>query len=102
MPDFHGYPIRVVGIAWFRKEDYPAILKISEDADKFARTWDEWIKRAEKAEKRLQNEGHMVERVYIDPDTFPDWCRKEGLSIGTNARNKFAASTVAEKYRTRG
>jgi hypothetical protein len=102
MTDFHGYPIRVVGIAWFRKDDYPALLKIFEDADKFAATWDEWIKRAEKAEQRLKNEGHMTERVYIDPDTFPDWCRKEGLSIGSHARHKFAASVVAEKYRTRG
>lgn len=102
MTNFHGYPIRVVGIAWFRREDYPTLLKIFEDADKFAATWDEWIKRAEKAEKRLKDEGHMTERVYIDPDTFPSWCRKEGLGIGADARHKFAASMVAEKYRTRG
>jgi hypothetical protein len=102
MIDFHGYPIRVFGIAWFRKEDYPAPLKIFEDPDKFAPTWEEWIKLAEKAEKRLQNEGHMTERVYIDPETFPDWCRKEGLSIGSHARYKFAAAIAAGKHRTRG
>ena len=44
----------------------------------------------------------MTERVYIDPDTFPEWCRKEGLSVGRYARNKFAAGVVAEKYSTRG
>jgi hypothetical protein len=102
MAEFHGYPIRVVGIAWFREDDYPALLKIFEDADKLVPTWNQWIKLAEKAEKRLKDEGHMTERVYIDPDTFPDWCRKEGLSIGSHARNKFAATVVAEKYRTRG
>ncbi len=102
MTDFHGYPVRVVGVVWFRKEDYPAILEIFEDGDKFVPTWDEWVKGAEKAEKGLNDQGQMTERVYIDPDTFPEWCRKEGLSVGRYARNKFAAGVVAEKYSTRG
>jgi hypothetical protein len=102
MTDFHGYSIRAVGLAWFRKEDYPALMRIFEDADKFAPTWEQWIKRAEKAEQKLKDEGHLTERVYIDPDGFSEWCRKENLGIGPEARRKFAASVVAEKYRTRG
>jgi hypothetical protein len=58
----------------FRKEDYPALLTIFEDGRKMPRTWEEWLKQAEKAEQKMEIQGYMTERVYIDPDTFPDWC----------------------------
>ena len=102
MTDFHGYPVRVVGVVWFRKEDYPPSSKSSKMAMNLLPAWDEWVKGAEKAEKGLNDQGQMTERVYVDPDTFPEWCRKEGLSVGRYARNKFAAGVVAEKYSTRG
>jgi hypothetical protein len=102
MTDFHGYPIRAVGITWFREEDYPALLQIFTDADKMPRAWKDWLKGAEKMEQDMKAQGFLTERVYIDPDTFPDWCAKEGTTIDRKGRNKFAAAFVAEKYRTRG
>jgi len=102
MTSFHGYPIRAVGITWFREEDYSALRALFTDGHKMPRTWKEWLKGAEKAEKRLQNEGHMTERVYIDPDTFLGWCAENETTVDTKGRNKFAAAFVAEKYRTRG
>ncbi|SRR5258708_1995971 len=62
MTNFHGYPIRVVGISWFREEDYPILLTIFEDAHKMPRAWKEWLKGAEKMEQKLKTDGHSVER----------------------------------------
>jgi hypothetical protein len=100
MIDFRGYPIRVVGVTWFREEDYPILLTIFEDANKMPRAWKDWLKGAEEMEQRLKADGHTVERVYIDPDTFPGWCRREGVKIAREGRNKFAAVFVAKKYGT--
>jgi hypothetical protein len=36
--------------------------------------------------------------VYIDPDTFPEWCRKEGLGLNREARGKFASEVAEQKY----
>ena len=102
MTDYHGYPIRALGITWFRKEDYAALLAIFEDAHKMPRKWEDWLKGAEKMEQEMKAKGHMTERVYIDPETFPAWCRKEGVRVAREGRNKFAATFVAEKYRTQG
>ncbi len=94
-----GYPIRVVGLAWFREEDYPSLLAIFEDADKMPRSWKEWLKGAEQTEQRAKALGQATERVYIDPDTFPDWCRHAGVGVDREGRHKFIATTLASKYR---
>jgi hypothetical protein len=54
MPEFIKHPVRAVGLCWFRKDDYPAILTIFEDADKFHSTLEEWLKNAERLEKGSQ------------------------------------------------
>jgi hypothetical protein len=36
--------------------------------------------------------------VYIDPDTFPEWCREEGVGVNREGRGKFAGDVVEKKY----
>ena len=95
LSDYHA---RAVGIAWFRKEDYAALIRVFEDGNKFTRTWEQWLKGAEKDEARFKADGYVVERVYIDPDTFPDWCHKAGVRADRQGRLKFAGEFVAKKY----
>jgi hypothetical protein len=91
----------VIGLAWFRREDYPRLLKIFEDAHEMHDTWDEWEDSAKKVEKRFKAEGCVVERVFIDPETFPDWCRTAGVGVIASARSRFAAETVAKRHGVR-
>jgi hypothetical protein len=98
MANPRDYPYaRAVGVAWYRKEDYPALIAIFEDGPLFD-SYEEWRKRAEEAERELQRDGYVVERVYIDPDTFPEWCSKEGFRTDREGRGKFAAEAVEKKY----
>jgi hypothetical protein len=90
--------VRVVGISWFRQQDYPALLRMFDDAHELPRVWKEWLQGAEQMEERTKAAGHAVERVYIDPDTFPDWCRREGVGVNREGRDKFVATIVASKY----
>jgi hypothetical protein len=95
----NSIPIRLVGITWFREEDYPALLAIFEDAHKMPSTWKGWLKGAEQLEERAKAQGQTAERVYVDPDTFPEWCRREGVGVNREGRHKFNAVTLAAKYR---
>ena len=97
MTKLSDYNARAVGIAWLRKEDYAALIDIFEDGNVFD-SWKQWEQRAEEMEKKFKADGYVVERVYIDPDTFPDWCSQHGLTTGRDGRSEFAASVVAEKY----
>ena len=87
-----------VGVYWIRQEDYGSLLKIFEDGNKMPPTWKEWLKMAEEMERGLKAYGHPVMRVYIDPNTFPDWCAAHGTSPGREGRKRFVAEAVAERY----
>ncbi len=91
-------PVRAVGLPWFRKEDYSALRQIFTDRDKMYDTWEEWLASAEKSESNAKAQVHTVERVYIDPATFPAWCDANGTTVDSAGRNKFVATVIAQKY----
>lgn len=91
-------PVRINAMVWYSREDYPSILKIMKDAAKLPRTWDEWHQMAETGLRHLSQTGIVVEKVNIDPLTFPDWCRARGLNVDAQARTAFANETAARKY----
>jgi hypothetical protein len=91
-------PLPAVGAFWIKEEDYPALQEILDDGNKMPRTWGEWLKIAEEMEKGLKAYGHVVERVYIDPNTFSAWCAAHGTTPGRQGRKLFVAAAVAEKY----
>lgn len=91
--------VRAIGIPWYRREDYPGILRIMADSDKLPPTWTDGNKRAEQALKLHQGNGAVVEKVYLDPNEFTGWCALRGLNIDAQARIRFANEAVARKYR---
>ena len=82
-----------VGVYWVKEDDYPAILKVLDDGSKLPPTWKEWLVIAEEMERGLKAYGHVVLRVHIDPNTFPDWCAAHGTSPGGEGRKR-----LAERY----
>lgn len=69
-----------------------------EDAETLPAFYSEWFSDAKKVERLYKGRGDIVERIYLDPDTFPEWCRARGLNVDSAARNRFAAEAVAIKY----
>jgi hypothetical protein len=90
--------MRAIGMAWFREEDYPALLQIFDDSNEMPHTWKAWLKDAEQMESRAKAGGYTAERIYIDPDGFPDWCLREGMHVNNESLQKFVIDTVAAKY----
>jgi hypothetical protein len=87
-----------IGVYWIKEEDYPALLKIFDDGHAMPRAWTEWLKMAEEMERGLKAYGHVVERVAIDPKTFPNWCAAHGATPGRQGRKMFVAAALIDKY----
>lgn len=83
--------VQIIGMVWYRAEEYDACLAIMSDRAKLHTSYHLWRMDAETGEKRLQREGKTVVRAHIDPKEFPGWCRDRGLDIDARARNQFAA-----------
>jgi hypothetical protein len=86
-------------MSWYRADDYPKILRIMIDSDCLPQTFREFERKAETGFREMTAKGHVVERVYIDPDEFVAWCAERGVELDTRARQRFCAEFVARKYK---
>jgi hypothetical protein len=94
------HKVRAVGIPWYRREDWDALLALFVDAERLLpATYNKWLRRAEQAEKEFKRQGTIAERVYIDPIEFSLWCVDRGTDLDAAARMNFAAEAVDRKYR---
>jgi len=91
--------VKAVGVAWYRQEDYAKIRSIMEDHRKLPPTYKQWLKKANKAVESSRAEGLLVEKAYIDPETFPAWCKSRGLNVDAKGRMDFASEAAFLKYR---
>ncbi len=92
--------VRVTGIFWYRsREDYDRLKAMSKDGWKLPDTFDDWLQSAQNVLEELTSEGLVVEKAYVDPDTFPEWCRARGLEMDTKARLEYGTEFAAKKAR---
>ena len=91
--------IRAIGIPWYRREDWDALVVLFSDLAKLPATYNKWLRRAEQAERELKRQGTITERVYLDPVEFAGWCAGRGRKIDAAARMNFATEAVTGKYR---
>ncbi len=87
-----------VGVYWIAEKDYAALRNIFVDGKKMPSTWQAWVKMAEEMENGLKSYGHAVMRVHIDPKTFSAWCNDHGTSPDRDARKRFVAAAVKDRY----
>ncbi len=93
-------PPSVVGIAWYRNaEEYDELKAAFPDGDLLPDTFEEWLKLAQMSFDTLAVGGIVVVRAYIDPETFPEWCRDRGLEMDTAARMEFGNQCAFEHQR---
>jgi hypothetical protein len=91
-------PPPAVGVYWIDEEDYPTIRELFEDGNKMPLTWQEWLKMAEEMKRGLESYGHVVMRVRVDPHVFSEWCAVQGIGPSREARKRFVAAAVKERY----
>jgi hypothetical protein len=84
----------VVGIAWYRRDQWARLREISLDADEIEATYDEWLECAWKRMSELRQHGCEAQRVDVDTEELLRWCTKKGVRVDAAARSEFAAERV--------
>ena len=88
----------VIGIAWYKSDDYETLRRLFADGENLPTTYGEWLKNAKRVVNQLRRDGQAFEKVYIGPETFPAWCAARGLDLDANARTRFSAESVSGKH----
>lgn len=77
-------------MVWYKEEHYEQLLSIFDDAELLPLTYQDWLVRAEEKKAEVEAAGDQVIKVFIDPETFPEWCEKNELLKDANARSQLA------------
>jgi hypothetical protein len=88
--------VSATGIAWYKAEDYDRLKAMFTDGWKLPDTYESWQASAQELYGTLTAEGHVVVKAYIDPDTFPEWCRANGKALDAQGRMAYGSEYAAE------
>ena len=77
-------------MVWYKEEHYEQLLAIFDDAELLPPTYQAWLVRAEEKKAEVEAAGDQVMKVFIDPQTFPEWCAQKGLPKDAEARTQLA------------
>ena len=77
-------------MVWYKEEHYPELLALFDDAELLPRTYGDWLARAEEKKAEVEAAGDQVMKVFIDPETFPEWCAKKNMPKDANSRAELA------------
>ncbi len=77
-------------LVWYKEEQYDELLKMFDDAELLPQTYQHWLARAEAKKAEVEAGGDQVIKVFIDPETFPEWCQKRKLPMDANSRSQLA------------
>lgn len=80
----------VQAMVWYKKEDWTTLRDMFVDTHLLPLTYEDWLQRAEAMKTQIQASGDAVIKVYIDPETFPQWCEDKGLVMDAEARSQLA------------
>ena len=77
-------------MVWYKEEHYQQLLGLFDDAQLLPPSYDQWLVRAEEKKAEVEAAGDQVIKVFIDPETFPEWCAKKNLPRDANSRAELA------------
>jgi len=80
----------VQALVWYKEEHWATLKEMFEDGDMLPASFEAWHTRAEKMKADAEAAGDAVIKVYIDPETFPEWCKAKGLPMNSEARSQLA------------
>ena len=84
----------IVGIAWYRPEQYELLRALSADADSMANTYEEWLVGVTKTMNDLRKRGIASRRVDDDVKELATWCQQRSRPLNGEARSTYAAENL--------
>jgi hypothetical protein len=88
---------KVIGIAWYRKEQWFILRQVAENPNDIEDTYEEWLKNANKLKKALVDSGLAVEEVDVDMQDVINWCKKGNKTINSNNISEYVVFKLREK-----
>ncbi len=84
-------------MVWYKEEHWDTLMKLFSDSHLLPKNYADWLIRAEEMVKKVEAGGDVVLKVFIDPETFPAWCKEKGKEMDSNARADLAIEVATQQ-----
>lgn len=86
----------VMGVTWYRPEQWERLQEISEDKESFDMTYEESLVDSENKVKQLEAQGIRPVKVEVDVEEMLTRCSTQGLSVTPETGTKFMMTKLRE------
>jgi hypothetical protein len=86
-----------IGLAVYKREDWPRLLDEADDAGELERTWEEWEQNLRTAEDQMDGLGIKYREIEVNLDELEEFCLRKRLPNTSGTRAEFAAERVWKK-----
>ena len=87
----------VMGVAWYRRQQWDRLLEISSDRDELENTYDEWKAMADENFSILVQKGYVLRKIEIDVEELLRWCKLQNRPVDGDARVEFTLVKLREQ-----
>ena len=85
----------VVGIAWYRREQWSLLLSLIPDAEVFPKSYDEWLAKATGTLRDLSANGVAAQKVDVDVTELIRWTKSRNRAPDGAARAEYAKYLIS-------
>ncbi len=87
----------IQAMVWYRKEHWDSLMELFPDRHLLPATYEKWLTMAEEMKNKVEAGGDVVIKVFIDPETFPAWCKEQGKEMNSEARTELAIQVAQQQ-----
>jgi hypothetical protein len=89
----------VIGVAWYKQDQWPVLLQVSSDSNVIESTYEEWLQYAEDTFKRYIEQGLLTEKVTVDVFDLIKWCQDHNCPVNGESRASYVAETLYNAHK---
>ena len=88
----------VLGIGWYKENQWDLLLKHAVDSDDLEPTYTEWLKGISEGIENLSNSGIQCEKIPIDVNEIIKWCKDNNYPFDGESRSVYISLKTKEKF----
>lgn len=90
--------ISVLGIGWYREDQWPVLLQQAVDREGLSQTYTEWQEHAQKNIENLVDSGIQPVKIPLDVHDMVRWCQGQGVAFDGKGRSAYIAMQTRRHF----
>lgn len=93
-----GIEKTILGIGWYREDQWDLLLKYAVDKEDLESTYTEWLEGVTERMEEFSKSGIRCEKIPVDVEEIVQWCRDRGYPFDGASRSVYFSIKTKERF----